>query len=74
MKFLARFAIGFGFIFLVTLVTVLMGKTLNDLGALLIVLMVLGFWGVPSMLFKLLGWFQDPEESEESKQRSKGAW
>jgi hypothetical protein len=73
-KTLARIGIGFVFWVLVIVVTVLLGKTVSDLGILAIALMVFAFWFFPSMIFKLFGWFQDPEESEESKKRSRGAW
>jgi hypothetical protein len=53
MKFWKRFIIGFGFMFLVSLATAAMGKTLGDLGGLLIVLMIIGFWGLPALINKL---------------------
>ena len=53
MKFWKRVLIGFGFMFLVSLAMAYNGKTLGDLGGLLIVLMVIGFWGIPSLIAKL---------------------
>ena len=54
MKFWKRALIGFCFMFLVSLATAAMGKTLADLGGLvLMVLMVIGFWGIPSLIAKL---------------------
>ena len=53
MKFWKRALIGFGFMFLVSLATAAMGKTLADLGGLLILLMIIGFWGIPSLIAKL---------------------
>ena len=54
MKLWKRGLIGFSFMFLVSLATASMGKTLADLGGLvLMVLMVIAFWGVPSLIAKL---------------------
>jgi hypothetical protein len=53
MKFWKRALIGFGFMFLVSLAMAYNGKTLGDLGGLLIVLMVIGFWGIPALITKL---------------------
>jgi hypothetical protein len=53
MNFLKRGLIGFGFMFLVSLATAAMGRTLSDLGVLLPILMIIGFWGIPSLINRL---------------------
>ena len=54
MKFWKRGLIGFGFMFLVSLATAAMGKTLADLGGpLLMAIMVIAFWGIPSLIAKV---------------------
>jgi len=54
MKLWKRGLIGFCFMFLVSLAAASLGKTLADLGGVvLMVLMVIGFWGIPSLITKL---------------------